>query len=86
MKRIEDVILKNGKNLKEVLELHKKWLEGEGGKRADLSYEDLSDVDLSNLNLRDIYLEGANLKGANLKGAYLSIANLRYAILIGAKL
>ena len=42
MRKIEEVTLKNGKNLKEVLELHKKWLEGsEDGRRADLSYENL---------------------------------------------
>ena len=102
MRKIEDVTLKDGKSLKEVLELHKKWLENEeSGDRADLSYEDLSDVDLSNLNLRYVILEGVNLsnaelshvnlkgadlKGANLIGTYLTGANLSYANLIGADL
>ena len=77
MRKIEDVILKNGRSLKEVLELHKKWLEDEeGGDRADLSDEDLSRIDLSNLNLKYIILEGANLRGANLRGANLIYANL----------
>ena len=48
MRKIEEVILKDGRSLKCVLELHKKWLEDEkGGKRADLSDEDLSNVDLN---------------------------------------
>ena len=38
MRKIENVTLKDGKNLKDVLELHDKWLEGEKeGKRANLS-------------------------------------------------
>ena len=92
MRKIEDVILKNGRSLKEVLELHKKWLEDEeGGDRADLSYEDLSDVDLGNLNLRYVILEGVNLSDAelshvNLKGANLTGANLTGANLTGADL
>ena len=87
MRRIEDVILKDGRNLKEVLELHKKWLEDEeGGKRADLSYEDLSDTDLSNLNLRYAILRGINLSDANLIGANLRGVSLRGANLTGAKL
>ena len=102
MRKIEDVTLKNGRNLKEVLELHKKWLEGEkGGEKANLSYEDLSNVDLNNLDLRLANLEGAilsyaNLSYANLRGVYLrgvdlnyanlSIANLRGADLTGTDL
>ena len=43
--------------LKKILELHAKWINGEeGGKRADLSHADLSDADL----------RGADLSGANL--------------------
>ena len=102
MRNIEDVTLKNGKNLKEVLELHKKWLKDEeDGKRADLSNENLSNVDLGNLNLRYVILEGvnlsnaelsyvnlsyANLKGANLRSANLTDVNLSYANLKGAYL
>ena len=102
MRKIEDVTLKDGKNLKDVLELHKKWLKDEeDGKRADLSNENLSDVDLGNLNLRYVILEGvnlsnaelsyvnlsyANLKGANLRSANLTDVNLSYANLKGAYL
>ena len=63
--------------LKEILEKHKKWLNGEdGGERADLS----------DTNLRDADLRGANLRGANLSGANLSGANLCYANLVRADL
>ena len=54
-------------DLKQILELHKKWLNNEdGGKRADLRGADLRGADLS----------GANLSGADLRGAYLSGADL----------
>ena len=102
MRKIEDVTLKDGRRLKEVLKLHKKWLEGlEGSDRADLSYEDLSYVDLKDIDLRCVILRGvnlsyANLKGVNLKyanlidvdlrGVYLEDANLKYANLIDANL
>ena len=87
MRKIEDVTLKDGRNLKEVLELHKKWLEDEeGGERADLSWEDLSDVDFSNSDLRYAILRGANLSGVNLSGANLSVANLIRVNLINANL
>ena len=80
MRKIEDVTLKDGRNLKEVLELHKKWIEDSYyGKKADLSYEDLSDVDFSNSDLRYAILSGANLSYANLECAYLEGANLKYA-------
>ena len=71
------------KELKKVLELHKKWLNGEqGGIRADLSNTDLRNVDLSNTDLRNVDLRGADLRGsdlsyANLRGADLSYTNLR---------
>ena len=87
MRKIEDVTLKDGRSLKEVLELHKKWLEGKkDGEKADLSDEDLSDVDLSNLNLRYAILRGINLTDANLIDANLRGVNLRYAILRGTNL
>ena len=101
MRKIEDVTLKNGRNLKKVLELHKKFIEGEDGEMAYLSCEDLSDVDLSNLDLRYAFLRGANLRGADLsytclidaclrdvdlKSAYLRGANLRGVDLTGADL
>ena len=57
-------------NLQEVLSAHLKWINGDGGKRADLSGANLSDA-----NLR-----GANLRGADLRGADLSYADLSGAI------
>ena len=47
-------------DLKQILELHKKWLNNEaGGKRADLRGVDLRCADL----------RGANLRHANLRSA-----------------
>lgn len=64
-------------NLKEILEKHRKWLNGEeGGERADLSGEDLSGADLVNANLRYANLRNANLSRANLLDADLNGANL----------
>ena len=67
--------------LKEILELHKKWLNGEnGGIRADLSSADLSYADLSYADLRYANLRYANLRSANLSSANLRSADLRSAI------
>ena len=69
-------------DLKQILELHKKWLDNEdGGKRADLSGADLRAADLRGANLW-----GADLRGANLRSADLSGAGLRGADLRGANL
>ena len=55
----------DAQKLKEIIDSHGKWLEGEkGGKRA---------------NLRGADLRGANLCEANLRGANLREANLREA-------
>ena len=63
--------------LSEILELHKKWIEGDKeGKRANLSVADLSGANL----------KGADLSGADLRGADLSVADLSDADLSGADL
>ncbi len=70
------------KTLKEILDLHKKWLDGlNEGKKANLE-----GAKLWGANLRKANLEGANLEGAKLWGANLWGANLRKANLEGAKL
>ena len=59
-------------DLKQILELHKKWLNNEdGGKRADLRDADLSGADLSGANLSGADLRGADLRDADLRGADL---------------
>ena len=79
------------KELRKVLELHKKWINNEDcGIRANLSGANLSganlsDADLYRTNLRgadlsDANLSGANLRGADLRGADLSDANLYRAV------
>jgi len=73
--------------LKEILELHKKWLNGEeGGARADLSNANLSNANLSNANLSNANLSNANLSNANLSNANLRSADLRFANLSYANL
>ena len=90
------------KELQEILDKHKKWLNYEdGGERADLSDADLSGADLSGADLRgadlrsadlsgadliDADLSGADLSGADLSDADLSGADLRSAYLIRADL
>jgi hypothetical protein len=77
----------NANELKNILDLHAKWLRGEeGGSRADLSRTNLSGADLSRTNLIGANLCGANLSRTDLSYANLSCANLSGANLIGANL
>ena len=69
-------------NIHEVLEKHKKWLNGEeGGQRADLRGADLQHADLREAYLQRAYLKGADLQDADLRGADLKGADLRGAYL-----
>ena len=73
--------------LKNILEKHEKWLNGEvGGEQADLYGADLSNIDLRGTDLRGADLRGADLFGANLRGTDLRGANMRDANLRGADL
>ena len=55
------------KELDEILQLHKMWLnDEEGGKCADLRGADLQDADLRGADLRDADLRDADLRGADL--------------------
>ena len=89
------------KELNKILREHKDWLDGNGGKQADLSsadlrgadlhFDDLRKADLHNADLRgaDLHfddLRGADLHGADLRGADLHGADLRGADLRGANL
>ena len=79
-------------DLKNILELHAKYLAKEpGGVRADLCGAnlygaDLCGADLYGANLRSADLRSADLCGANLCGADLRSADLRSANLCGANL
>ena len=68
-------------DLKKILEEHLLWLNGKGGRRANLR-----GADLFGANLRGADLRGANLCGADLSGANLSCANLSNANLSGASM
>jgi len=62
--------------LKSILDQHKLWLYGRGGKRANLYFANLEGANLEGANLRGANLGGANLTRANLAGANLGGANL----------
>ena len=52
--------------IKQVLDLHQKWINGEdGGEVADLRGVDLSEVDLRGVDLRWVDLRGVDLSGAD---------------------
>lgn len=73
--------------IKEILELHKKWLScEEGGERANLSEVDLHGVNLREADLSEANLCGADLHDTDLYGADLYGANLCGANLCGANL
>ena len=82
--------------LNEIIENHVKWLQGDGGKRANLAAADLYGADLEGVNLRRANLRSANLRraslrraclcGADLEGADLEKANLKGANLCEADL
>jgi len=79
------------KSLADALEEHKKWLRGEGGRRADLRSAALKNADMKGLNLmgadlREAALEGACLNHVDLRGADLRKARLDRAGLIGSRL
>ena len=69
-----------------ILENHKKWLEGNGGERANLKGADLRDAHLYGADLRGAHLCGADLRDADLYDADLRGANLCGAHLCGADL
>ena len=62
--------------LNEILEQHMLWIDGKGGKCANLEYANLEGANLRGANLYRAYLNGAKLNGANLYGAKLNGASL----------
>ena len=70
--------------LKEILDQHKLWVDGKGGKRALLEGANLGGADLQGANLKRANLEGADLRRASLNRANLEGADLNGAILEGA--
>lgn len=75
------------RELKKIVELHKKWLKNEkGGERANLNGADLTHANLEYADLSGADLRGANLTSADLSGAILTNADLRRADLKGASL
>ncbi|EAC3673304.1 hypothetical protein ARR16_03670 [Listeria monocytogenes] len=60
-----------------ILDNHEKWLRGEGGEKADLSFADLSFANLRSADLRNANLSDANLRSADLRSADLTWINWR---------
>ena len=63
-------------DLKKILEEHLLWLNGKGGRRANLRGADLRGANLCGADLSGANLCGADLSGANLCGANLSRASM----------
>ena len=77
----------NQKELQKILDLHKKWINGDTeGQKADLSNADLGSANLIDADLSNADLSSADLSGADLSNADLSNADLRCADLSGADL
>ena len=72
--------------LNKILEQHKFWIDGRGGKRANLEGANLKDANLYGADLRDANLRDANLEGAHLRDAFFYRANLTGVDLTGANL
>lgn len=75
-----------GEPLHRILDQHRDWLEGKGGKQARLEGADLSNVDLSGVNLQKAVLASCDLGDACLYGADLQEAHLGKATLTGTVL
>ena len=72
--------------LGKILADHKLYLDGNGGKRANLSGSDLRGSNLSDSNLRGSDLSGSNLSGINLSHSNLSDSDLSGSDLSGSDL
>lgn len=65
--------------LKIILEKHRKWLNNDGGERAELSSANLSEADLRGADLGYAIMSGTNLNHADLRHTNLSDADMSYA-------
>ena len=72
--------------LNKILDQHQLWLDGKGGKCANLTYADLSGASLKSASLKSVNLKSADLYEASLTDANLNGANLKDADLRGANL
>jgi hypothetical protein len=69
----------NATELNKILAEHKKWLDDDGGKCADLTGADLRSADLTGADLTGADLRSADLTGANLTGADLRSADIDFS-------
>lgn len=68
------------KELDKILDSHKRWLQGEDGKRADLTGKDLRGKDLAGKDLYGVSFYGTDLYETDLSGADLRRANFENVI------
>ncbi len=75
LRQPKDITL-NGKNLQDILDAHKLWIEtsGEKGERANLQRANLQRANLRGADLREADLRWANLQRANLQRANLDFS------------
>jgi uncharacterized protein YjbI with pentapeptide repeats len=77
MRKISEVFI-NGVCLDEILEKHRKWLNGEdGGERADLKFTNLSCTELSDIDLSCADLRCVSLKDSCLRDTVLSASAVK---------
>jgi hypothetical protein len=85
MQKDKNMKVYTSEELKEILELHRKWLNAEDSgiranlRSADLRYANLSSADLRYADLSSANLRYADLRYADLRSADLRSANLSYA-------
>ncbi len=73
--------------LNEILEKHKKWLNGEkDGVRADLSNIDLRNIDLSGRNLSHIDMSHSNMSHSDMSHSDMRGSDLSHSNLSGSNL
>ena len=68
------------KELNKILESHKRWLKGEGGEPADLTWKNLRGKDLAGKDLYGVNFYKTDLYETDLSGADLRRANFENVI------
>jgi hypothetical protein len=63
---------------------HKVWLEGRGGKRADMRGANMRGADMQGANMRGANMQGANMRDADMRDADMRDADMQGADMRGA--
>ncbi|CAK0768386.1 secreted effector protein PipB2 [Azospirillaceae bacterium] len=73
-------------DIKGEINLHQRWAQQRGGRRAELQFRDLSGISLRGINLNSAHMKGVSLVSSDLTNANLSHADLVGADMEGANL